>query len=79
MTARLLRARALLAEADVLGVDLGDLVAADTERHRRLVTVSDWVAAVEETFGSRTAATYRPYWRLAVAQLGDTCMAPPSR
>lgn len=34
-------------------------------------TLAGHVAAIEPTFTPATAATYRPYWRLAVAQYGD--------
>ncbi len=71
----LLRARVLLEEARALGLDISDLVAAEvTERHR-LVTLADWIATVGPTFTARTAATYRPYWRLAAAHHGSQALA----
>lgn len=71
----LVRARALLEEARALGLDIGDLVAADTADRIRLVSVAEWVATSEATFSSRTAATYRPYWRIAVQHHGDEALA----
>lgn len=66
-----LRARVLLAEARALGLDLADLIAADTTSAARIPTVADYLESVESTFTAATAATYRPHWRLAVARLGD--------
>lgn len=75
MTALHLRARAVLDEASALGLEIGDLVSADASHRRRLVTVAEWVATVEPTFGARTAATYRPYWRLTIERLGGQPIA----
>jgi integrase/recombinase XerC len=73
MTDRRLRARVLLGEAAALGVDLADLIAAgalaDTEA--RVPTVAGYVETITATFTPATARTYRSYWRLAVALLGD--------
>jgi integrase len=52
------------------GVDLADLVAAQPAACR-VPTVAAFIEAIGPTFGPRTAATYRPYWRLAVERLGD--------
>lgn len=71
---RPLRARLLLEEARVLGVDLADLVAAATGGPT-LVTVADWIAEIAPTFSPSTAATYRPYWRLAARLVGDHYLA----
>jgi integrase/recombinase XerC len=57
-----LRARMLLQEAHALGLDLADLIAADTGGPNRIPTVRAYIA---------TAATYRPYWRLAAIRLGE--------
>jgi hypothetical protein len=73
VNARQLRARVVLAEAHRLGVDLADLL--DAGRTTELVTVTDWIAEIEPTFGPATARTYRPYWRLAVRMLGDRRLA----
>lgn len=66
-----LRARVLLEEAHALGIDLADLIAADTTSVARIPTLADYLESVAPTFTARTAATYRPHWRLAVARLGD--------
>ena len=65
-----LRARVLLEEARTLGVELADLQAA---AHQPPVThtVATYAAAIEPTFTAATARTYRPYWRLAITQLGN--------
>jgi hypothetical protein len=74
MTATALRARFVLEEARALGVDITDLVAA-AHRHDRILTLVEHVASVEPTFTPVTAATYRPYWRLAVGLYGDRRIA----
>ncbi|MGH9156334.1 MAG: hypothetical protein ACRD1K_10990 [Acidimicrobiales bacterium] len=61
-----LRARVLLDEARALGIDVHDLVAAATGKPMP-ITVAAWIDEVAPTFGPSTAATYRPYWRLAAA------------
>jgi site-specific recombinase XerC len=70
---RHLRARVLLGEAHALGVSLADLiVAAGTDPVAApAMTVSDYLATITPTFTAATAATYRPYWRLAAARFGD--------
>ena len=70
MSDRQLRARVLLEEAHALGLDLADLIAAGTAHGERIPTLRAYIDAVAPTFTSATAATYRPYWRLAVADLG---------
>lgn len=71
MTGRQLRARVLLEEARALGLDLEDLVAADTHASDPFPTVRSYLEAIAPTFTPATAATYPPYWRLLVAHLGD--------
>lgn len=73
MNGRLLRARAVLAEAHHLGVDLADLLAAAEPVH--LPTVADWTASIEASFTAATARTYRPYWNLTVLMLGERRLA----
>ena len=70
MTGQLARARVVLAEAAALGVDLADLVAAAEPPIARVPTVAAFIDAMTPTFTERTAATYRPYWRLAIDHLG---------
>lgn len=67
---RQLRARVLLEEARALGIDVDDLVAAATGEAKP-VTLGSWVDEIAPTFSPSTAATYRPYWRLAAGLLGD--------
>lgn len=74
MTTTSLRARVVLEEARALGLSLADLVAAADELVR-VPTLADFVAEIEPTFTPGTAATYRPYWRLAVALLGNRCVS----
>ena len=71
MTGTHLRARVLLEEAHALGVDLADLIAADRAAAARIPTVAAFIETVAPTFTDATAATYRPYWRLAAARFGD--------
>ena len=71
---RQLRARIVLEEARALGIDLDDLVAAATG-DTRPITVAAWVDEIAPTFGSSTARTYRPYWRLLVATFGHRALA----
>ena len=70
---RALRARVLMAEANQLGVTIDDLlIAATTLRVRHTpVTVAEYLDKIAPTFSPGTAATYAPYWRLAVARFGD--------
>ena len=70
MTDRLLRARILLEEAHALGLDLEDLIAADTAA-TRMPAIASYIETISPTFLPATAATYRPYWRLAAARIGD--------
>lgn len=65
----------MLQEAPALGLGISDLVAAEATDRYRLVTLAEWVATIEPSFTVRTAATYRPYWRLAVAHGGDAALA----
>lgn len=58
MNRRQLRARLLLEEARILGVDVADLVAAATAEPA-LVTVEAWITEIAPTFTQSTAATSR--------------------
>ncbi len=71
MIDREVRARVLLAEAAALGIDLADLVAAAEPVTHRVPTVAAFIDSITPTFTPRTAATYGPYWRLAVERFGD--------
>lgn len=76
MTDRRMQARVLLGEAHALGLSLADLIAAAgaTAADGAAAcgpTVSGYLATIAPTFTAGTAATYRPYWRLAAARLGD--------
>ncbi len=64
-----LRARILLAEAQALGVGLADLHAA--AGHHRVATLAEVIEEMVPAFTPATAATYRPYWRLAIEVHGD--------
>jgi integrase len=73
---RLVRARVLLAEAEALGLTIDDLVAAASSGGAsRLApsapTLAEYVETVAPSFSANTAATYRSYWRVAVACFGD--------
>lgn len=70
MTGTQLRARVLLEEARALGVGLADLIAADTVA-TPVPTVGSFIETIAPTFTDATAATYRPYWRLAATRLGE--------
>lgn len=75
---RLMRARVLLAEAEALGVTIEDLVAASScppaagsaRRSPAAPTLAEYVDTVAPSFSANTAATYRSYWRVAVARFG---------
>jgi site-specific recombinase XerC len=78
---RLVRARVMLAEAGALGVTIDDLVAAASSsplspgsgplRVAAVPTLAEYVDTVAPSFSANTAATYRSYWRVAVAPFGD--------
>jgi hypothetical protein len=71
---RFVRARVLVAEATALGLTIEDLVAASSQAPRAssaVPTVAEYLAVVSPTFTKGTLRTYRSYWRLAEAQLGD--------
>ncbi len=78
---RLVRARVLLAEAEALGVSIDDLVAVASSSSSAsggssrsapaAPTLAEYVDAVGPSFSANTAATYRSYWRVAVARFGD--------
>lgn len=70
-----LRARVVLEEAHALGIDLVDLIAAGTTSAARIPTVAAYLRTIMPTFTSATAATYWPYWRLAVDRVGDRRLA----
>mgnify|MGYP001180920100 CR=1 FL=1 len=70
MNATALRARVVLEEARALGLDLADLIAA-ADGHPAVPSLAAFVAEIESTFTPGTAATYRPYWRIAVVLHGD--------
>ena len=74
MNRRQLRARIVLDEARALGLDLADLIAADAAG-AELPTVSSYIDEIAQTFTAATATTYRPYWRLTAAKLGDCRLA----
>ncbi len=71
---RQLRARLLLEETRAMGTDLDDLVAT-AAGVAKPVTVAAWIDEIAPTFSPSTAATYRPYWRLAIRLLGDRYLA----
>ena len=71
MNRRQFRARVLLEEARVLGLDLADLIAADAAGASRPPTGAAYIETIVPTFTAATAATYRPYWRLTAGHLGD--------
>jgi hypothetical protein len=70
---RLLHAPVLMTEAHELGVTVADLlaVAGEVPSVATPPTVAEYVAAITPALSEGTAATYRPYWRLAVARLGN--------
>ncbi len=68
-----LRAQMLLAEAEALGVELADLVAAG--KPSSLPTLAAFIESIAPTFADATAATYWPYWRLAIVRFGDEPIA----
>ena len=68
MNTRAPRARIVLDEARTLGIDL---IAADASG-AALPTLADYIDEIAVTF---TAATYRPYWRLAADHLGKRRLA----
>lgn len=62
----------LLAMAESMGITLDELTAASTSsRPEGSTTVSDFLPAVEAATTDGAKLTYRPYWRLLVARLGD--------
>lgn len=74
MTANTVRARVVLEEARLLGLDLADLLAV-ADADVAIPTVAELVATIAPTFTTGTAATYRPYWRLMVDLHGDRRLA----
>lgn len=68
-----LRAQMLLAEAEALGVELADLIAVG--KPSSLPQFDAFVESIAPTFADATAATYWPYWRLAIARFGDRPIA----
>lgn len=73
---RQLRARIVLEEARALGIDIDDLICAATG-NTKPITVAAWIDEIAPAFGSATARTYRPYWRILVASV--TAPWPTSR
>jgi integrase/recombinase XerC len=70
----LVRARLVLQEAQALGLDIVDLIAA-ADQVPDVPTVAAFLASIEPTFTRATASTYRPFWRLAVDLHGDRRLA----
>lgn len=73
---RHLRAKVLLAEAESLGLTIGDLaqaaaVGTAASGVRSVPTVAEYVEVISPTFSKGTLRTYRSYWRLAVELIGD--------
>lgn len=56
MTDRRLRARVPLEEAHALGLDVADLIAADTAAAAPIPTLGAYVEAIAPTFSAATAA-----------------------
>ncbi len=73
MTNVALRARMLLAEAEELGVELADLIAAG--RPSSLPNLAAFIETITPTFAAPTVATYEPHWRLAIERFGDRPIA----
>lgn len=65
-----LRARVLMAEAEALGLGVAEPAAVAVQRPPA-PTLAQVIAATTGAFTPATAATYRSYWRLAIAMLGD--------
>jgi hypothetical protein len=62
----------LLAMAESIGITVDDLAAASASRpSEESQSVKDFLPAVEAATTDGAKLTYRPYWRLLVAQLGD--------
>jgi hypothetical protein len=78
VTDRLRAARALLEQAEALGLGLTDLLAVGEAP--AAPTVADYAEAVAATFGPGTARTYRPVGRLAGYPVAQAFAghAPPS-
>lgn len=71
MIDRSVRARALWAEAEVLGLTIDDLVAVATV-HEPVSgpTVAEYLDLIEPSFTDGTRATYRSYWKIARDRIG---------
>jgi integrase/recombinase XerC len=67
-------ARLLLDQAEALGLSLADLIAAGSQRPSRVPTVAEFIDTITATFAPATATTYRSYWRLTTAHLGERCL-----
>ena len=74
---REVRARAMLAELEAMGLTPQDLVGVSTPTPNRGngPTVGEYVEVVRASYGASTAQTYGSYWRLLVAMLGDRRVA----
>lgn len=66
-----LRANDLVDDAAALGAELADLILAAVAARAAVPTVADYIATIAPAFSPGTAATYRPYLRLAITHLGD--------
>ena len=71
MIDRRLRAIVLVTEAAALGLELEDLIAAQTVPVSPAPTLAEHLEAMAPTFSAGTAATYNSYWKLAIERLGD--------
>lgn len=74
MTATTVRARAMLAELETLGLTVADLLAAagsGTREARATTTLAEYLPSVRESYAPRTRRTYDSYWRLAEEMIGD--------
>ena len=74
---RALRAQVVMAEAHQLGVTIDDLILAAARLRARQtpLTVADYLQDIAPTFSPGTAATYAPYWRLALTHFGGRRLA----
>lgn len=76
MIDRSVRARALWAEAEALGLTIDDLVAVATvQEPAGGPTVAEYLDLIEPSFTEGTRATYQSYWKIARTQIGDRPIA----
>ncbi len=74
MTVTTVRARAVLAELDALGLTVADLLAIAGPSPRdpaSAPTLTAYLPTVREAYAARTRRTYNSYWRLAEELIGD--------